>query len=61
MAGIDQLRDRGAEGIVFGCTKISLLLSQSDFDVPTFDTTEIHVTAALDFAFSKVECIAGAL
>ena len=38
----DELIQRGAEGIVLGCTEIPLLLSQEDFTVPVFNTTEIH-------------------
>jgi len=47
---IGELRKGGAEGIVFGCTEISLLISPSDCDVTVFDTTAIHAKAAVDFA-----------
>jgi len=40
----------GAEGIVLGCTEIPLLIKQEDVEVPVFDTTQIHATAAVDFA-----------
>ncbi|MES2110805.1 MAG: aspartate/glutamate racemase family protein [Bacteroidota bacterium] len=49
----DELIQRGAEGIVLGCTEIPLLLSQEDFTVPVFNTTEIHAYAAVDFALSN--------
>ncbi|OQS33967.1 aspartate racemase [Chromobacterium haemolyticum] len=49
---IQQLIERGAEGIVFGCTELPLLLSQADVPAPVFDTTRIHVEAALEFALS---------
>lgn len=42
----------GIDGVIFGCTEVGLLISQSDFKIPTFDTTELHVNAALDFALS---------
>jgi aspartate racemase len=42
----------GGDGIIFGCTEIMLLLSDDDFTVPTFDTTALHVKAALDFSLS---------
>lgn len=45
------LLERGAEGIVLGCTEIPLLLSQNDFTVPVFNTTQIHAHAAVEFAF----------
>lgn len=42
------LVDRGAEGIILGCTEISLLVGADNASVPLFDTTEIHArTAAL--------------
>jgi aspartate racemase len=48
----NQLIACGAEGIVLGCTEIPLLLSQQDVAVPVFDTTRIHVRAAVAFALS---------
>lgn len=41
---------RGAEGTVFGCTEVGLLVSGDDSRVPTFDTTRIHAIAAVDYA-----------
>lgn len=43
----------GAEGIILGCTEIPLLLKQEDFDVPLFNTTEIHAEAAVKFALKS--------
>lgn len=40
----------GIDGVIFGCTEIGMLLSPDDFDIPTFDTAEIHARAAVDFA-----------
>jgi aspartate racemase len=40
---------RGADGVILGCTEITLLVSQADFAIPVFDTTALHVEAALDF------------
>ena len=36
----------GAEGIIFGCTEIGLLIGAADAPVPTFDTTWLHARAA---------------
>jgi aspartate racemase len=47
---IDKMKAEGAEGIILGCTEIPLLLKQEDFDIPLFNTTEIHVDAAVSFA-----------
>ena len=46
------LKESGAEGIILGCTEIPMLISQEDFDLPLFDTTLIHATAAVEFALS---------
>jgi aspartate racemase len=46
------LVDRGAEGVILGCTEIMLLVSHDDSDVPVFDTTTLHALAAVDFALS---------
>jgi len=43
------LRERGADGLILGCTEVGLILSQSDFSVPVFDTALLHVDAALKF------------
>ncbi len=47
---IAQLQNSGAEGVIFGCTEIPMLLKPSDCSIPTFDTTLIHCTAAVNFA-----------
>lgn len=41
---------QGAEGIVLGCTEISLLVGQQDSSVPLFDTTAIHACKAAEWA-----------
>jgi aspartate racemase len=46
---IDKLAERGARGIILGCTEIPLLIKAGDCALPLFDTTEIHATAAVDF------------
>jgi aspartate racemase len=47
---INKLVERGAEGIILGCTEIPLLISDSDVNIPLFDTTAIHAAAAVKFA-----------
>ena len=39
--------DKGAEGIVLGCTEIGMLVKGEDVSVPIFDTMEIHARAAV--------------
>ncbi len=38
----------GADGVILGCTEIGLLIGQGDTPLPVFDTTALHVVAALD-------------
>lgn len=47
---MDKLTAQGAEGVIFGCTEIPLLIQPEDCSIPVFDTTLIHATAAVDFA-----------
>jgi aspartate racemase len=48
---IDRLQARGAQGLILGCTEIFLLVSQPDRpDFPMFDTTTLHVDAAVALA-----------
>ena len=47
---MNALAQRGAEGIILGCTEIMLLVSQQDSPVPVFDTTTLHAVAAVEFA-----------
>ena len=45
------LRQQGAEGVILGCTEIFLLLTQPDMpDFPMFNTTALHVEAAVEAA-----------
>jgi aspartate racemase len=46
---INKLIQRGAQGIILGCTEIPLLIKQEDIIVPVFDTTLIHSNAAVEF------------
>jgi len=43
---IERLVARGAEGVILGCTEISLLVGPGDARVPLFDTTALHAEAA---------------
>lgn len=47
---ISGLADRGAQGVILGCTEIPLLIRQEDVSIPVFDTTALHVEAALELA-----------
>ena len=48
---VDRLAERGAQGLILGCTEIFLLISQADRpDFSMFDTTTLHVEAAVAMA-----------
>tara|TARA_B100001063_G_C16702058_1_gene523108 strand:- start:337 stop:1035 length:699 start_codon:yes stop_codon:yes gene_type:complete len=50
---IDSLKNRGAQGVILGCTEIGMLVSQEDTDVKLYDTTSIHALEALNEALKK--------
>lgn len=49
---IDKLIQAGAQGIILGCTEISLLVDDAQSAVPIFDTTLIHATSAVEYALA---------
>lgn len=49
---IDELRKRGAAGLILGCTELPLLIKPSETDLPLFDTVSIHTSAIVDFILS---------
>lgn len=51
---VARLVRRGSKGIVLGCTELGLILNHRDNEVPLFDTTHIHASAGLDYAFTPV-------
>lgn len=49
---IGDLEERGAEGIIYGCTEIELLVDHTDASVPVFPTAVLHAEAAAAFVLS---------
>jgi len=47
---IESLKEKGAEGIILGCTEIPLLIKAKDSSLPIFNTTELHAKKAIQFA-----------
>ena len=47
---ITDLVNRGAQGIIAGCTEIELLVGPDDLAVPYFPTARIHAHAAAEFS-----------
>jgi aspartate racemase len=50
---IERLRRAGADGVILGCTEITMLIGSGDTDLPVFDTTRIHAEAAMEVALAK--------
>jgi len=44
---------QGAEGIILGCTEITLLVSNAYTPIKLFDTTEIHAIKAVELAINE--------
>ncbi len=42
----------GAEAVILGCTELMMIVEQADSPVPLFDTTTIHVEAAVEQALA---------
>lgn len=45
-----RLAERGAQGIIAGCTEIELLVRADDLDVPFYPTAQLHAEAAVRIA-----------
>ncbi|MGF1560808.1 MAG: aspartate/glutamate racemase family protein [Geminicoccaceae bacterium] len=50
LAIIERAVADGADGVIFGCTEVGLLIQPDDLAVRAFDTTELHCHAAIAFA-----------
>ncbi len=46
---IRMLNERGADGIIFGCTELPLLIKQEDVEIPVLSTTDLHAQKTADF------------
>lgn len=49
---IEALAAQGAEGVIFGCTEIGLLVPVERSPIPVFDTAAIHAADAVTFMLS---------
>ncbi len=47
---IHNLKKKGAQGVILGCTEIPLLIKGEDCDIPVFDTTMLHARKAVELA-----------
>lgn len=48
-----QLMDKGAQGVILGCTEIGMLMQQEHTKIPLFDTTVIHGETAAKLAIEE--------
>lgn len=49
---IEKLAKEGAEGVIFGCTEIGLLVPVAQSPIAVFDTAAIHAADAVEFMLS---------
>lgn len=49
---MEEMKGRGADGMILGCTELPMLIKKEDFDLPLLDTTLLHARAAVDFILS---------
>ncbi|MEE1926142.1 aspartate/glutamate racemase family protein [Pseudomonas sp. 148P] len=47
---IETAKNEGADSVIFGCTEICLILDSEGLPLPGFDSTAVHVQAAVEFA-----------
>lgn len=50
---ISHLAEQGAQGVIFGCTEIGLLLDQQNCPLPLFDTAALHAEDAVNFMLGE--------
>lgn len=54
---INEMIEKGAEGIILGCTEIPLLIKQSDLSVTVFDTATLHAEDILNVAVGRKDIL----
>jgi aspartate racemase len=47
---IETMKAQGAQGVILGCTEITLLIQAGDACLPVFDATRLHAHAAIENA-----------
>jgi aspartate racemase len=48
------LKEKGATGIILGCTELPILFKEVSYDIPLLPTTELHVNMAVDFILNEI-------
>ncbi|MFF2910658.1 aspartate/glutamate racemase family protein [Paenibacillus sp. NPDC057934] len=54
---IKDMVDKGAQGIILGCTELPMMIELQDVRVPVFDAVKLHAEKAVEFALSRIECL----
>ena len=49
---IERMKERGADGIILGCTELPILLKDTKAELPLLATTDLHAQMAVDFILS---------
>ena len=52
LAEVAKAKAAGADSVILGCTEVCMLIGKRDLDLPAFDTTALHVEAAMAFSAS---------
>ena len=50
---IELLKQKGADGIILGCTELPILIDVESSDIPLLSTTHLHCQMASDFILDK--------
>lgn len=50
---IRRLADKGADGIILGCTELPMLLDEESADIPLLPTTQLHAQMIADFILKE--------
>ncbi|WP_318389751.1 aspartate/glutamate racemase [Enterobacter sp.] len=49
---IERMAEQGAQGVIFGCTEIGLLVLEDRCQIPVFDTAALHAADVVEFMLS---------
>lgn len=50
---IETLKAQGAQAVILGCTEIGLLINEENSPLPVFDTTLMHIDAAVTWMLAQ--------
>ena len=50
---IETLKAQGAQAVILGCTEIGLLINEENSPLPVFDTTLLHIDAAVTWMLAQ--------